>query len=89
MPVRKLLLEVESTKRHAQLAGEGNTLSVESAAVVTGLVAGSFGSNGDGVFFGVTASFCGATGLTAVAAPDGLGLALATSFAFSSGLSAW
>ena len=87
--MRTLLLGVKSIKCHDQLAGVGTTLSVESAAVVRGLVAGSFGSNDDGTFFGVTASFCGATGLTAVAAPDGLGLALATSFAFSSGLSAW
>ena len=38
---------------------------------------------------GTAASFCGATGLTAVAAPAGLGLAVAASFCFSSDVNAW
>ena len=52
-----------------------------------GAVDGTVGKGGRPL--GVTASFCGSTGLTAVAAPDGLGVALAASLAFSSGLKAW
>ena len=51
-----------------------------------GVVDGTLGKGGTPL--GVTASFCGSTGLTAVAAPDGLGVALAECLAFSSGLNA-
>ena len=55
--------------------------------VVMGAAGVMVGSGGTP--FGVTASFCGSTGLTAVAAPVGLGVALAANLAFSSGLKAW
>ena len=59
----------------------------DSLAVVTGAGAGALA--GGTRFFGVAASFCGGTGLIAVAAPTGFGVALAAKLAFSTGLKVW
>ncbi len=64
--------------------GLGAAAGCEGVILGVGLAPGVPGGCG-----GTVVSFCGATGLTAVAAPVGLGLALAANCCFSSGLSAW